>query len=256
LALACGRATRLVRFLMSSDKEYVASVRFGMTTDTYDMAGAEVARADRVPLRTAIEEALGPLRGSYAQVPPPFSAKKVAGERAYARARRDEVVALAAVPVRVTRAELLDYGDGVARVAITCSAGFYVRSFAHELGRAVGTGACLAGLRRTRSGDFTLDDAVQLEDLGSTARVLERWIPLDRLLPAFPAVRLLEQGVSRVLHGQEVLPAHASEGREWPTGGDTGVEHWVRLTDAKGRLLALATPGKAVNSLHPAVVLT
>jgi tRNA U55 pseudouridine synthase TruB len=169
-------------------------------------------------------------------------------------------VSLKAVPVRVTRADLLDWSGRVARVVITCSAGFYVRSFARALGEAVGTGACLAELRRTRSGDFTLAQAVTIERLGATQEVAERWIGIDRLLPSLPAAALGEEGVRRITHGQEVLPVHRLTDRgPWPTPADTendATRGWVRLTDPDGRLLALAKAGTTPNSLHPTVVLT
>src|SRR5688572_28609279 len=124
LPLAIGRATRLVRFLTASDKDYDATIRFGLTTDTYDITGSETSRSDRRPDRDAIERALSSLTGEYLQMPPAFSAKKVGGRRAYDLARQDEPVALTAVPVRVARADLLEF-DGIdARVTLTCSAGF------------------------------------------------------------------------------------------------------------------------------------
>src|SRR5512132_3241617 len=92
LPLACGRATRLVRFLTASDKDYDALIHFGLSTDTYDITGAEVQRCARRPTREAIEQAVASLRGEYLQMPPPFSAKKVGGTRAYTLARRDAPV--------------------------------------------------------------------------------------------------------------------------------------------------------------------
>src|SRR6185295_16272450 len=139
LPLACGRATRLIRFLTASAKDYDAEIRFGLTTDSYDITGSETSRSGSVPSRDDIERALDSLRGEYLQLPPSFSAKKIAGERAYARARRHEEVTLAPVPVRVTRAQVLAFDGATAGVALTCSAGFYVRAFAHALGELVGT---------------------------------------------------------------------------------------------------------------------
>jgi tRNA pseudouridine55 synthase len=252
LPLTCGRATRLVRFFVSSDKEYEATIRFGLSTDSYDSTGVETARSGRAPTRTAVEAALESLRGDYLQVPPAFSAKKVAGERAYARARRDEVVSLAPVPVRVARAEILEFGDSSARVGLTCSSGFYVRTFAHDLGQMVGTGACLEGLRRTRSGDFTLDQALELERVHSSTAVGERWVPLDRLLPGLPLVRVGEEGLRRVSHGQMVGAAHVAEGSD---AIQRGSGDWMRLIDEQGRLVALGTVDSTGKFLHPAVVL-
>jgi tRNA pseudouridine55 synthase len=243
LPLAIGRATRLVRFLTASDKDYDATVRFGVATDTYDVTGAETSRSDRMPGRDEIERALAALRGEYLQMPPAYSAKKVAGKRAYAMARREEAVELTAVPVTVSRAELLDIDGTCARLRLTCSAGFYVRSLAQSLGEMTGAGACLEALRRTRSGEFRIEDAVPLDAViqhpdTAAARVM----PPGRLLGAFPSVRLSEEGCRRVSHGQEV---------EGPA--DAGP--WVRLVDMDGRLVALATPGSRPDSLHPAVVL-
>ena len=160
LPLVCGRATRLVRFLSASDKDYEATIRFGFTTDSFDITGEETSRTDREPSREAAVAALESLRGEYLQTPPAYSAKKVSGRRAYDLARRDQSVALAPAAVRVARAELVAFTGTHATVALTCSAGFYVRSFAHALGRLVGTGACLEALQRTRSGEFGIDEAV------------------------------------------------------------------------------------------------
>ena len=258
LPLACGRATRLARFFIASDKEYVATIRFGVSTDTGDITGTELSRTDRVPTREAVEAALGPLRGTYQQTPPAFSAKKVDGRPAYSLARRHEPVSLAPVRVTASRVELQDVTGASARLAITCSAGFYVRSFAQALGEHVGTGACLESLRRTRSGEFGLDRAVDLDQVRAhSAVVAERWIPIDALLTGWPAVRLTPDACRRVMHGQDVGPADVQPGTEGWTGLDTGRGDaaWVRLLDGQGRLLALATAGGRRGSLHPAVVL-
>jgi tRNA pseudouridine55 synthase len=256
LPLACGRATRLVRFLSASDKEYEAVIRFGITTDSYDITGAETGRSGRVPAREEIERGLASLRGEYAQTPPAFSAKRIQGRRAYELARRDEPVALEAVPVRVSRADLVELAGDSATVAITCSAGFYVRTFAHELGRLTGTGACLERLRRTRSGDFGLTDAMTLEEAVSRPEaVATRLVPMDVLLPRVPAVRLTEEGRRRVTHGQEVAAPHLAPDEAGPLVHADAGEGWVRLLDAAGALVAVARPGSLPGSLHPAIVL-
>jgi tRNA pseudouridine55 synthase len=137
-------------------------------------------------------------------MPPPYSAKKVDGRRAYAMARRDQPVQLKAAPVTVSRAVLTAFDDDTASVSITCSAGFYVRSFAHELGRRIGTGACLEALRRTRSGEFTLPGAVTLDELTSAGAALaSRMISCDQLLPGYPVVELNAQGLAFVSHGRD-----------------------------------------------------
>ena len=259
LPLACGRATRLVRFLSSSEKDYDAGIQFGLTTDSYDVTGSEVSRSGKVPTRDAVEAALLSLRGDRMQMPPAYSAKKVAGQRAYALARRAEPVALEPVAVRVTRAELHAFSGATAHVSLTCSAGFYVRAFAHEMGELVGTGACLESLRRTRSGQFDLAAAVSIEDLQrDPSAAAGRAVPLERLLQEFPGARLTDEGRTRVSHGQDVHGAHL-----WPEDTaclETAAAQWVRLLDGDGRLLALGTAGegpplRSPRALHPAVVL-
>jgi tRNA pseudouridine55 synthase len=254
LPLACGRATRLVQFLTASDKDYDATIRFGVTTDSYDVTGAETSRCVRRPERDAVARALIALSGPYLQTPPAFSAKKVDGRRAYdlARLRRasggagreDQVAALTPVPVTVTRAELVELSEDIARVRLTCTAGFYVRTFAHTLGELVGTGACLEALRRTRSGEFRLEHAVGIAALGQDQpAAATALVPLDALLTGFPHVTVTDEGRDRVSHGQEV------------EGTPEGSAAWVRLTDRDGHLIAMARAGSRPGSLHPAVVL-
>jgi tRNA pseudouridine55 synthase len=246
LPLACGRATRLARFLSASDKDYLATIRFGITTDTYDVTGEETSRSTRQPSRDEVEQAMAGLRGDYAQMPPAYSAKKVGGRRAYALAREDEPVELRPAAVRVAKAEVIDFSGDRVTVVITCSAGFYVRSFAHELGSLVGTGACLEELRRTRSGDFGLEAAATLDALQEDPDNAAGWlVPIDDLLTALPAVQLTGEGRLRVSHGREVDDGGLRPARE----------AWVRLVDEEQRLVALAQPGDTPGSLHPAVVL-
>lgn len=247
LPLAIGRATRLVRFLTASDKDYVATIRFGLSTDSYDVTGTETGRTGAVPARDTICAAVRQLTGDYLQMPPAFSAKKVDGRRAYQLAREDRQVALAAVPVRVSRADVLETRGECAIVALTCSAGFYVRSFAHSLGELTGTGACLEELRRTRSGEFDTTAALSMDGLRDPAAVRARLVPLDRVLQRFPAVTLTERGRGHVSHGRELQAGDIS-------GPVTAVE-WTRLLDGTGALVALATPGRTPGSLHPSVVL-
>ena len=275
LPLVCGRATRLVRFLSASDKEYEATIRFGLTTDTYDITGEETSRTGAAPGREGLLRALDALTGEYLQMPPAYSAKKVGGRRAYEFARKAETVDLTAVPVRVSGVILKTFEGDWATVSLTCSAGFYVRAFAHSLGEIVGTGACLAALRRTRSGEFGLEGAVSLDALSPDdsrdpsaaleAPELASWlIPLEQLLPGLPALHLTGEGLIRVSHGRVVEaadlvspgpkdPAYAAEMSR--RAGPLDPPEWVRLLDPGGALVALATPGVAPGSLHPSVVL-
>jgi tRNA pseudouridine55 synthase len=258
LPLACGRATRLVRFLTASDKEYEATIRFGVTTDTYDVTGREITRrAGRVGAEQ-LTSCLATLTGRYLQVPPPYSAKKVDGVRAYALARRDVPVELAPVGVHVSALTLLEQADDTCVVRLTCSAGFYVRSFAHALGACLGTGGCLETLRRIRSGEFTLDQAITLDELMGDRGAPNGWlVPLERLLGGFPSVTVTDEGRVRVSHGRELERTHYQvAGERVALEGSGAGENWVRVLDPEGRLLALGQPGAIPGSLHPQVVLT
>ena len=258
LPLACGKATRLVRFLSASAKTYEATVRFGVTTDTYDITGTETGRVPGRVSRDEVMRVLPRFVGRYEQMPPPYSAKKVDGVRAYLLARRDEPVTLKPVQVHVSALELLAFDGERAGFRVTCSAGYYVRSFAHDLGQAMGVGACLESLRRTQSGDFTVEQAIGMDELCSAEPVeMAEWlIPLQRLLPHLEAVTVTDEGRLRVAHGRELERSHFTPGVPGGTNaGGRQPEQWTRILDTDGHLLALGQPGKSPDSLHPELVL-
>jgi tRNA pseudouridine55 synthase len=263
LPLVLGRATRLARFLSASDKSYDAVVRLGFATDTQDAEGVPVgsAHSGPWPALEAIERALDLFRGSFFQQPPAFSAKKIDGERSYRvalRARREmpeqgagTAVAALPAPVRVSTnaVDLVAANGNVVTLKVDCSAGFYVRTLADDLGRALGTGAHLLTLRRVRSGDATLDDAVPLDALERAPRLAETaLVPLARMLPRLSSVRLTEEGVRRAVHGCDLGPADMDRGA-------ASADPFIRLLDPAGDLVAIATPVGASGLLHPAVVL-
>ena len=254
LPLVVGRATRLAQFLSSDDKEYLADLQFGVATSTYDAlgtggAGANDAGGSGAVDLSGLDRALDAFRGTYLQMPPAFSAKKIAGTPAYEIARAGRVPELTPVEVTVSAIEVVTAGDGRARLRVACSSGFYVRSLAHEVGQRLGCGAHLAALRRTRAGSFDLQNAVPLDaieiDPDTAAAGL---VPLERLLPGFATAALTPDGVRRALHGNLVPPsAYRAEGSP-PAGAR------VRLLDESGGLLGIAeqAPGGA---LHPVIVL-
>jgi tRNA pseudouridine55 synthase len=169
LVLALGRATRLLPFLPTEPKRYLAEVSFGAATDTLDATGTVTATADTAGVDEArLRAALAGFVGPQLQVPPMVSAIKIGGERLYAKARRGEQVDRAPRPIVIFELELVDFGAGErprAILAVACSGGTYVRSLAADLGRALGTLAHLANLRRTAVGRFTEGDAHTLEEL-------------------------------------------------------------------------------------------
>ncbi len=177
LPIALGEATKLSRLLTHGDKSYSARIRLGVETTTYDREGEVVHEtAGPWPEREQIEKALEHFRGEIDQTPPPFSAVKVDGQPSYRRARRGEEFRLEPRRVRLDRVELAGYEPPVFSVEVECSAGTYLRSIAHDLGRALGTGAHLWELIRTRSGPFLLSQALTLEELDACGQ--ERVIPM------------------------------------------------------------------------------
>jgi tRNA pseudouridine55 synthase len=169
LPIAIGPATRLLPYL-GGTKAYRGVVQLGLRTDSDDLQGAVLHRSPVPALeREALEAMLDAFRGAIQQVPPQVSAVHVAGERAYARARRGELSALEARPVRIEALELLawDPAAGTLELAVRCSAGTYIRALARDLGEALGCGGALAELRRTEALGFSLATAVPLERLDS-----------------------------------------------------------------------------------------
>lgn len=250
LALACGKATRLVRFFSAADKAYEATLRFGVTTDTYDSSGQTIAETAARPTREAVAAALASLTGERLQTPPAYSAKKIDGHRAYDLARQARPVEVSPVRVTLVESELLAWSGNEAVIRLTCSAGFYVRTLAHEIGELVGTGACLSALRRTRSGSFTLASAVGMDALMSGGATP---IPMSELLPELSAVSVDADGVTRVLHGRDLSRQQyhpASAGGPLQAAGA-----WTRVLGPTGDLVAVASPGPAPGVLHPSVVL-
>ena len=269
LPLVVGSATRLASLLSGDEKEYLAGIRLGHATDTYDVTGTRVdserSRGAARVTREDVESTLNAFRGTYEQMPPAYSAKKVGGVASYKLARRSQAVALApaVVTVRVLVLESLD--NGLAAVRLTCSAGFYVRSLAHDLGGRLGCGAHLETLRRTRAGSFTEADAVALDALEREgAAAVTRLVRGERLLPELPAVVLNERGIRRASHGNVLSPsdvkgglspfpgAAAENGGLPEKGGQPPFR--VRLFDEDGRLLGIAE-WRADGALHPAIVL-
>jgi tRNA pseudouridine55 synthase len=259
LPLVLGRATRLARFLSAGDKRYEAVVRFGVATDTYDREGTPIgmARTGVTPTREVIEAALEAFRGTFVQQPPPYSAKKIGGRRSYEMARAgypDDGPPTLPAPVTVTvhRLELTRIEDDDVTLDVECSAGFYVRSLAHDLGQAAGVGAHLSALRRTLSAGLTLDDAIPLEFAEKSREDAQgAVVSIDRMLPWLDVVTLTDEGVLRAVHGHDIGRSEVAAGSLTSEGPGTV----VRLIDELGRLVAIAEPTSVPGVLHPAVVL-
>ncbi|MEO8051715.1 MAG: tRNA pseudouridine(55) synthase TruB [Acidobacteriota bacterium] len=249
LPLVIGRATRLAQFFTRNDKTYRGVIHFGYSTDSYDMDG--VASSPETPVtldRREIDSLLDRFRGEIQQVPPPVSAKKVAGRPAYELARKGQPVELEPVRVKVYELQLLGTEGCEASILLHCSAGTYVRSIAHDAGQALGCGAFLKSLRRTASGDFTIERARTLEELAALAtgdRLKEALIPAAELLPAFPAELVDAITAGHIRNGRDfrVSPFQAWEGTRY-----------VKAVTPQGELVAIGE-ARMPHIYHPVLVL-
>jgi tRNA pseudouridine55 synthase len=207
LLVCLGQATRITEYLMDLRKSYRATVRLGVETTTYDAEGEVTAERPVDVTRQEADEALRELTGEIQQVPPVFSAVKVRGQPAYRRARRGEGVVLQARKVQVYRIDLLRFEPPEVDVEVECGRGTYIRSLAHDLGRALGCGAHLAALERTATGPFRIEDAIGIEALeqaledGSWRELV---LPLDCGLTHLPALTVNIEDEKDLRHGQAV----------------------------------------------------
>lgn len=242
LPLFLGFATRLVEYHLGDDKAYRATICFGANSTTDDLDG-ELSPIEGPALdRAAVGEALGSFLGPQEQRPPAYSAIQVGGRRAYDLARAGEAPALAARRITITRLELIEWDAAdperpIAIVEVDCSAGTYVRSLARDLGAVLGSGAYLGALARTRSGPFTLGDAVSLDSLRAAAAsgadaVAALLLPADAGLDAMPSVTLTANEIADAAMGRFVRPAAGI--------GGAGEGSVVRLHDDTRRLVGIA----------------
>ena len=241
LPIALGEATKLSQLLTHGAKSYRGKLQLGVETTTYDREGEVVAtRAGPWPARAVVEKALGAFEGEIEQVPPPYSAVKQAGQAAYRRARRGEEVRLEPRRVSISRVELVAFEPPFVSIEVDCSAGTYLRSMAHDLGAALGTGAHLYELVRTRSGPFTLDQAISLEaleELGPAAE--ERVIPM-LAATGLPTFEVDARVARRMRHGVQ-LGRHELRGA--PAEGVLQLSH-------AGKLVALVQAHRGIPELR------
>lgn len=221
LPVCVGRATKIAAYIAMQDKEYDASFRFGVATDTGDVTGREVeTRPGAGPAERAVSAAVTALVGTWEQVPPAYSAVKVGGTRAYALARRGEAVDLAPRRVTVTAAKVLAWSPEGFRVFLQCSKGFYVRALSRDLGAALGVPMAVSALRRLRCGPFRIEDAVTLEALGEAARrgeAMAAILTIPRALAGFPQWEVSAEAAAAVRQGRQPGPwlaGRATEGSQ------------------------------------------
>jgi len=249
LPMVVGRATRLAQFYTRSSKIYQGAIHFGYSTDTYDADGARTSPETAVTLDAeTIERIFDRFRGEFAQVPPPVSAKKVGGKKAYEFARKQQVVELKPVAVTVHALDVIGIDGCQATVRVHCSAGTYLRSIAHEAGQALGCGAFLKNLRRTAAGEFKIEQARTLEELAALAqqgRMEEALLCGSQLLPEFPAEVVDALTAGQIRNGRDfrVSPFQTRAGARY-----------VKALTTEGELIAIGE-ARLPHVYHPILVL-
>ena len=241
LVILIGPAVRLSEYVSASDKRYQAIIRLGETTDTYDADGRVTTVSPVNISEEQFEQVLKTFIGEIEQVPPPYSAVKVQGRKAYEMAREGEEPNLQPRKIQVYSLELLEWAPPEAVIDVYCSSGTYVRSLAHDLGEKLGCGAHLIGLRRTKSGRFTLRDAVPLRKLRESfenGTWYQYLIPAAEALSDWPAVELTHEQVEAVRHGHRVP-------------GEPGIGTMARGISEQGELVALMEFDSQANEWQP-----
>ena len=253
LVLLLGKATRFVRFYSGRRKRYTAGFRFGFATNTYDSEG-HTTGPDTAPALDGVvlERMAAESMGRFEQMPPIFSAKKIQGRPAYELARKNQAVELKPVPVEIFEYKLLEIEGPIARFSIECSSGTYIRSLAHDMGQKLGSGAHLAEICRTAVGEFSLEQALTLEELAQAkkeGKFESCLISLENLLPNFPRTNVLPVLERKIRHGAKfsVMPSQLQPGRvELPPGATTRLDSdgvqppRLRVFSQQHKLIAIA----------------
>ncbi len=244
LVILIGPAVRLSEYISASDKRYQAIIRLGATTDTFDGEG-RFTRQQSAPVNVTeaqFETALKTFVGRIEQTPPPYSAVKVQGRKAYEMARKGEEVELEPRIIDVYHLEVLEWAPPEAVVDVHCSSGTYVRSLANDLGEKLGCGAYLVGLRRTKNGRFSLRDAVPLRKLQEAFRAgnwYQYLIPAAEGLAEWPEIELTPDQVDAIRHGHRIPAAEESK------------PGMVRGVSMAGELVALMELDEAAREWQP-----
>lgn len=214
LVVFVGRATRAVEFAEADSKEYLAGLRLGVSTDTQDITGNVIAKCDALPDEAAVRETLCRFIGDIEQIPPMYSAIKIGGKKLYELARRGESVERTPRKITVSSIDIVDKDGTDYILNISCSKGTYVRTLCNDIGDALGCGACMSSLRRTRAGAFSVDEAHSLEDIEAAAledRLSDIILPVDALFAPFPKLTVSESAAKRLKNGN-VIKVSAEDG--------------------------------------------
>ena len=238
LVLCLGRTTRLSSYFANHDKTYSARVRLGIRTSTLDAEGEVVARSDRVPTESAVvRRTVASFIGEIEQIPPMFSARSVGGRRLYRLAREGTEVSRRPSTVRISRIDIEEFSPPELHLTVSCSKGTYIRTLADDIGRELGCGAYLAGLRRTAAGPVRVDECVtlpRLESIGSVEELQPYLMDPNRLLRDLPRLNLNAAQAGFFIHGNAVADVEDTDALEsgrlvralHPEGVLLGIGRW------------------------------
>lgn len=251
LVVCLGRATRISSYLQNQDKAYIANVKFGISTDTYDADGKVTERAPCIINREDLENILPAFTGMIQQMPPMISAISINGERLYKLARRGIEIERPMREVKVSKIKTVAFEPGdfpEAILEITCSKGTYVRALCYDIGKALGCDAHLSGLRRTRNGNYDISQAYSLEQIEtaiSAGELQKIMIPVDNVLAFLPYISVDEGFMGWIKNGRHI------------TAGDLGIQYLPSGTfrvKCRDELLALYCRDNDEHRARPEVV--
>lgn len=242
LPVCLGSATKLCDMLTDKDKEYVAELLLGVSTDTQDTTGQILKQLPVTVSEEQVREAIESFVGDYQQIPPMYSALKVNGKKLYELARAGKEVERKARPVTIHEIEILQMELPKVVLRVACSKGTYIRTLCADIGDKLGCGGAMNSLKRTKVGSFLLQDAVtltQLENLRDEGRLEECVIPVDKMFAAYPALHVKENFRKLIDNGNSVLPCQTLENKV------LGCGEWVRIYDEKGVFYGIYTYEKS-----------
>lgn len=238
LPVCLGKGTKLCDLLTEKQKTYETVLLLGRTTDTQDISGRILSEQDVSGIEEdTVREKINSFHGDYEQIPPMYSAIKVGGKKLYELAREGKTIERRPRPVHIYEIRILEYCLPRVRMEVTCSKGTYIRTLCHDIGESLGCGGCMERLKRTRSGDFSVEESITLEEVerrrndGTLADVI--W-PVDRVFAGYPSVTVRKEWEKLARNGG-ILPRQAVDQAKAACVDDG----WVRVYDETGHFIAL-----------------
>lgn len=238
LPICLGSGTKLCDMLTDKEKEYIAELLLGVTTDTQDTSGKVLTKQEVLVTKEEVVQVINGFQGTYEQIPPMYSALKVNGKKLYELARAGKEIERKARPVTIYKIEILETKLPIVRMRVICSKGTYIRTLCADIGERLGCGGTMAHLERTRVGIFTAEQAItlnQLEKLRDEGRINEKLYPVDSVFKDCPALHLLEEHQKLINNGNSFFPDQTIEKRSYLTG------QWVKVYSEEGRFYGIYT---------------